>query len=289
MGVSPDRIIDFSANLHPWGAPPGVLEAARAAVGEAGRYPSPRGEPLRSRISERVGAEVVLGNGASELLFASLRGARRVWVRAPSYLGYVEAAWPAPVLHGDRAEPGDAIVVGRPNNPDGHLPTVDEVAALVRPGVRVVVDESFLGFTDAPSCVGLPGAVVITSMTKTYGIPGLRLGWAAGLDPASVPPWTVNAPALAAGLACLDHWDWPRRVPIDAWRADLVRALGGVGAANFLLLTVQNGRATRERALREHGVLVRDASPFAGLDGRHLRVAVRTPEENARLVEALCS
>lgn len=288
VGRDPDSVIDFSANIHPLGPPPGVLDAARRAVDDAGRYPSPYGEPLRSEISARVGAEVVLGNGATELLRAALVGCRRVWVRAPSYQGYAEAAWPAEVRVGQDAAPGDAILVGRPNNPDGWLPTVEEIAALRRPGVRVVVDESFLGFTDAPSCVGLDGVVVVTSMTKTYGIPGLRLGWATGVDPRLVGTWTVNAVALAAGLACLDHWGWPRAAPLDAWRSELAEALGGRGAANFLLLTrpTPDGPALRRRLLAEHGVLVRDASTFAGLDARHLRVAVRTPAENARLVEA---
>jgi histidinol-phosphate/aromatic aminotransferase/cobyric acid decarboxylase-like protein len=187
-------------------------------------------------------------------------------------------------------------VVGRPNNPDGHLHSVEDVAAMRRPGVRVVIDESFLGFTGEPSCVGLDGVVVVTSMTKTFGIPGLRLGWATGIDPRLVPTWTVNGPALAAGLACLDAWDWARRVPIDAWRDDLAKALRGnprvatvVGAANFLLVTLREaaGPALRDVALREHGVLVRDASNFAGLDARHIRVAVRTPAENVRLVRSL--
>jgi threonine-phosphate decarboxylase len=138
--------------------------------------------------------------------------------------------------------------------------------------------------------------IVVTSMTKTFGIPGLRLGWATGIDPRLVATWAVNAPAIAAGLGCLASWGWARRVPIDAWRDDLAATLRCnprisrvEGAANFLLVTLRaaEGPALRERALREHGVLVRDASNFAGLDARHLRVAVRTPPENARLVEAL--
>jgi threonine-phosphate decarboxylase len=293
VGRDPASILDFSANIHPFGPPPGVIEAARAAVSEAHRYPSPHGEPLRSRLSERVGAPVVLGNGATELLRAALHGCRRVWVRAPSYLGYAEAAWPAEVRHGEGPfEAGDAVIVGRPNNPDGHLPSVEEVAALRQPGLRVVVDESFLGFTDAPSCVGLDGVVVVTSLTKTFGIPGLRLGWATGIDPRLVPTWTVNAVALAAGLACLDSPDWPRRVPIDRWRDELARELGRfgsvAGAANFLLVTLPEPRGPSLRAsmLGDAGILIRDASNFAGLDARHVRVAVRTPAENARLVEA---
>jgi threonine-phosphate decarboxylase len=155
------------------------------------------------------------------------------------------------------------------------------------------VDESFLGFTNQPSCVGrADNLIVITSMTKTYAIPGLRLGWAWNLPRDTVPPWSVNAVALEAGLACVEAWDWPRQAPIDRWRRELAADLerwGTVdGAANFLRLTLASGRAAevRARAL-ECGVLVRDASTIPGCDGRHVRVAVRTPDENRRTIEAL--
>lgn len=329
-GRDPSTILDFSANIHPWGAPPGVLDAAAGAVRQAGRYPDPTGEPLRSWISARVGAEVVLGNGASELLRAAMHGVRHASCYAPSYLGYPEAAWPIPVRYRRWGEPDaphgetgtdtsdvsvhepspvtglqgsdtacdttEVLVVGRPNNPDGQLVTVDEVAALRRPGRRVVVDESFLGFTGAPSCVGLKDVVVVTSLTKIFGIPGLRLGWATGLDPRWIPPWTVSGPALAAGLACRDRWDWAREVPIDAWRDDLAEGLRAcprvaavTGAANFLLVTLRapEGPALRTRMMADHGVLIRDASNFTGLNEHHVRVAVRTPAENDRLLGAL--
>lgn len=299
-GRDPDALLDVSANLHPWGPPPGVREAAVRATSRMGRYPPPHAEPLRDALSARLGAPVVVGNGATELLAAAL-AVRRVRLRAPSYLGYAEAAAlaGAHVVYGAPTAEDDAIVVARPNNPDGACPTVAEVAALAAtfPAARIVVDESFLGFTDAPSCIGLaPNVVVIASLTKTFAIPGLRLGWAWNLPAARLPPWTVNVVALEAGLACLDVWDWPRRPPIDAWRATLAGSLSALscvsqvtGAANFLLvtLTAPIGPTIRAHALRDDGVLVRDASNFAGLDARHLRVAVRTPEENVRTVTAL--
>lgn len=296
-GVAPEAVLDFSANIHPWGPPPRALEAARAALDRVQHYPSPQGEPLRSALSARLGWPVVLGNGATELLREALVGARRVWLRAPSYLGYEELACNI-VLHDNdpRPEPGDAVVVGRPNNPDGHLPSPEEVAALARPGVKVIVDESFLAFTDAPSCLGTPGLTVVSSLTKTYGIPGLRLGWAWPAEGLRLPPWTVNGPALAAGLALLEDWDWPRRAPLGAWRQALAAALGALpgvkgvgGAANFLLLELEEPRGPelRKNLLVRHGVLVRDASNFKSLNKRHLRVAVRIPAENQRLVAAM--
>lgn len=297
-------LLDVSANLHPWGPPPGVRAAIRAALDDVDRYPPPHAEPLRDALSERIGAPVTVGNGATELLLAAVRGARRLWVRPPCYNGYAEVARAAgvPVVacaswEEARFAPRDVAVVGRPNNPDGRLVDVDALAGLARRVDRLVVDESFLGFTAEPSAVGLASNVVIVqSMTKTYAIPGLRLGWAWNLPEGALPPWSVNAVALAAGLACLDAWAWPREVPLDAWRADQSATVGTIagvrevcGAANYLLLTLARPAASelRARLVADAGVLIRDASTIAGLDAHHVRIAVRTPDENRRVADAL--
>src|SRR4051794_16658688 len=92
-GIAPDDILDFSANLHPLGPAPAVIAAAVEAVRRrAGRSPPPDASPLRLALEARLGVPVVVGNGATELLHAALAGARRTWLRAPSYSGYVDAA-----------------------------------------------------------------------------------------------------------------------------------------------------------------------------------------------------
>jgi histidinol-phosphate/aromatic aminotransferase/cobyric acid decarboxylase-like protein len=295
-------ILDVSANLHPWGPPPGVRAAVARAIDAIDRYPPPYAEPLAEALADVLGRPVSVGNGATELLLAAFRGARRVWVQPPCYGGYAEAAAAAgvPVVAGDGPyEAGDVVVVGRPNNPDGRLMGLDEVARLARGVDRLVVDESFLPFLDEPSAIGLaPNVVVVQSMTKTYAIPGLRLGWAWNLPEGALPPWSVNALALAAGLACVEAWDWPRRPPIDTWRSELEASLarlpgvvGVDGAAIFLRMTLARPVAAtvRAAALERYGVLVRDASTMPGCDARHVRVAVRAPEDNARVIAALAS
>lgn len=306
-GCTPAEILDFSANINPFGSPPGALDAARAAIGAAGHYPHPHAEPLRGRLAERLGCDVVVGNGATELLYAAMIGARHVWAPSPSYLGYAEAAQAAGAHLVDHMHAADVLVFGRPNNPDGDIPDAEELLAIAQewPGCRVIVDESFLAFTGAPSCLqfAMPSNLwVVTSMTKAFAIPGLRLGWIAGADVSAVrkylPPWSVNAPALAAGLVCLEADDWMADAAqqIASWRAALrsaLQALEGVvsvsGSANFLLLTLAkpHAAALRRAVVTSSRVLIRDASNFAGLDGRHVRVAVRTPAENERLVAAL--
>lgn len=293
-------ILDVSANLHPWGPPPGVLAAARRALADIDRYPPPHAEPLADALAAVLGMPVTVGNGASELLVAALRGATRVWTRPPGYGGYAEAAAIAgvPVRFGDGPyASGDAVILGRPNNPDGRLPGLEAVADLARRVDRVIVDESFLPFTGAASAVGLaPNVVVVQSMTKAFAIPGLRLGWAWNLPASALPPWSVNAVALAAGLACVEAWDWPRRPPVDDWRRALEEALAALpgvrtvdGAAVFLRLTLDGPWSARVRALalERHGVLVRDAATIPGCDAAQVRVAVRTPADNARVVAAL--
>ena len=247
---------------------------------------------------------MTVGNGATELLLAAVRGALRLWVRPPCYNGYAEVARAAgvPVVacaswDEARFAPGDVAVIGRPNNPDGRQVGLDALAELARRVDRLVVDESFLGFTAEPSAVGLAANVVIVqSMTKTFAIPGLRLGWAWNLSEGALPPWSVNAVALAAGLGCLDAWGWPREVPLDGWRADQAAAVGAIegvrgvrGAANYLLVTLTQPLASelRARLVVDAGVLIRDASTIAGLDAHHVRIAVRTPAENLRVADAL--
>ena len=205
----------------------------------------------------------------------------------------------------------DLVMLGNPNNPTGTLDPAEAVARLARPGRLLVVDEAFMELVpgEAESLAGrreLPGTIVIRSLTKLWSLAGIRAGYLLG--PPDVvaaaravrQPWSVSAPACAALTA------WARRTAasggaeaaaIASWvaaarerlAADLA-ALPGVrvwpSAANFLLLRVPDGAAARS-GLAERGIAVRRADTFPGLGPDHLRVAVRRPDDNRRLVVAL--
>jgi histidinol-phosphate aminotransferase len=178
------------------------------------------------------------------------------------------------------------------------------VAALCRPGRATVVDEAFMDFVPGQAASlasrrDLPGLVVVRSLTKLWGLAGVRAGYL--LAPAEIaarvrrvrPPWSVNAVALAALRACAGHDGEDRARATAAAREDLRAALDvlpGVrtwpSAANFLLVRVPGGERIRT-ALLQRGVAVRPASTFPGLGPDHLRVTVRAPAANARLVAAL--
>jgi histidinol-phosphate/aromatic aminotransferase/cobyric acid decarboxylase-like protein/adenosyl cobinamide kinase/adenosyl cobinamide phosphate guanylyltransferase len=213
------------------------------------------------------------------------------------------------------------VVLGNPNNPTGTLEPADAIAGLARDGRLLVVDEAFMDFVagQAESLAGrrdLPGLVVVRSLTKAWSLPGLRAGYLLGPAPivaalrAGRQPWAVSAPALAA-LEAYGDGDPPSGQPgvpvagdgrgqtdaiarsVATAREALAAALGGLpgvrvwpSAANFLLLRVPGGPAVRER-LRAQGIAVRRGDTFPGLTPDHLRVAVRDPEANARLVQAL--
>ena len=249
-GLAPDDIVDFSANISPFGPPPGALAAARAALAAADRYPEPYAVTLRACLGARHGVPqgaVLVSNGATEAIHLLLRPAagRRVALPVPGFAEYGRAARAvgaavvaidglAPaglsaaglVSLGEGLAPGDAMFICNPHNPTGRLLSPGEVLAVVRATrAMVIVDEAFIDLTgpgEAGSVVGrvldYDNLVVVRSLTKFYAMPGLRSGYAvarpelvAALD-AVRDPWSVSAPAQAAAAAALDDGPYAERV-----------------------------------------------------------------------------
>ena len=203
------------------------------------------------------------------------------------------------------------VVLDHPNNPTGRSLDRVQFASVVskHPETIFVIDDSYAEFvrsSDKRLSPDAPNVILVRSMTKFYAIPGLRLGYAiaardicAGLS-RELPEWTVNAIAQVAGCRCLGDRDYARRArrSVAEWREQLARdmaALPGVdvypGEANFLLCRIDSpgtGAETLARTLlNDDGIAIRVCDNFGQLDDRFFRVAVRTPEENTRLVEAM--
>lgn len=202
----------------------------------------------------------------------------------------------------DRA---DLVVLGNPNNPTGTVTPSKILQRLARPGRVLVVDEAFMEFNfDEESLASrsdIPGLVVLRSITKLWSLPGLRAGYLLGpadlvaLLRLSRQPWSVNALALRALELCASDRTTACRVAIETAdaRAELAHALASVpgvrvwpSRANFLLLKVSDGRGV-QAGLLERGLAVRTGSTFPGLSSDHLRVTVRSRDENQVLVAAL--
>lgn len=208
----------------------------------------------------------------------------------------------------DYIEPDiDAVFLCSPNNPTGRTIPRELLCKVLRAadrwGTWVVLDECYLDFTPEHTAVSLldryPRLIVVKSFTKTYAIAGIRVGWcvcgtadvARRLREAGMP-WIVSTPSQVAALAALDvpgYLDLTREYVADE-RARLESALAELGMfvipsqANFILF--QSPRALYEPLL-ERGILIRRCENFRGLDATWFRVAVRTTDENKKLIRAL--
>lgn len=209
----------------------------------------------------------------------------------------------------DRERP-DAVIVTNPHNPSGACAPLEAigaiVAAAVARGVAVLLDEAFIDYVPEQTALALAthgNVFVLRSLTKFYAMPGLRVGYGIAPAPfarelnARIPSWPVTSLAADAARAALGDQAYARttRLVNATERAALATALRDTGvhvyesAANFVLFaTPAPAPWLAERLAAEHRIVVRDCRSFAGLeDGRYVRVAVRTRDENERLVAAL--
>ena len=204
---------------------------------------------------------------------------------------------------------GECLWVCNPNNPTGHAFSRAELAALLRrveaAGGRLIVDEAFVDYCPGRSVRDWvethPALIVLGSLTKVLAIPGVRLGYLAA-HPAVIEaiggdlhPWRLNCVAEAVAAALPEHEnDFARIRALNAGRREaFARALREIGAktypseANFLLCDFGRDMRPAIEALRAKKILVRPCGMFLGLTHAHVRLCVRSEDENAILVQAL--
>lgn len=202
------------------------------------------------------------------------------------------------------------LLLNNPHNPTGFLFSTQSLLPLLEQFALVVIDEAFMDFLSLEQQQSLieaipdhPNLVIIRSLTKFYSLPGLRLGYAIA-HPDRLQrwqqwrdPWSVNVLAEVAAIASLQDtqfqqqtWDW-----LPTARSHLFEGLATIpeltpfmGAANFLLVEANcSVRTLQRQLLQQHQILIRDCNSFPELGDRYFRVAVRTIEENQRLIDGL--
>ncbi|MCX5383192.1 Rv2231c family pyridoxal phosphate-dependent protein CobC [Streptomyces sp. NBC_00083] len=321
------ELIDLAVNVRT-GTPP-VWLRERIAESLTGLAAYPDGRAARAAVAARHGVpveRVLLTAGAAEafvliaraLTFrhpvvvhpqftepeAALRDAghevRRVLLRAEDGFRLDPAAVP---------DEADLVVVGNPTNPTSVLHPAALLAQLARPGRTLVVDEAFIDAVpgEREALAGrtdLPGLLVLRSLTKTWGLAGLRIGYVLG-EPETVaalqraqPLWPVSTPALVAAAACME----PRAlaeaeaaaVRVAEDRAHLLAGLAEFDEVRaveqaqgpFVLVRIEGAAEVRER-LRGLGFAARRGDTFPGLGPQWLRLAVRDRATTNRFLQAL--
>lgn len=316
--------LDLAVNVRLPRPPDWLRARLHAALDGLAAYPRP-GAAVAAVASRhgRDADEVLLTNGAAEaftLIARALRPRLAVCVH-PSFTA-PEAALrdaghevrrvllepPFTLAAENVPDDADLVVLGNPTNPTGRLHPVAVLEQLARPGRVLVVDEAFAdAIAGEPASLSarrdLPGVLVVRSLTKAWGLAGLRVGYVLG-EPARLaalrqaqPPWPVNGLALTALESCSQPeavaWVGRQAATAAGWRQALAAALGelpGVGVsaggqAPFLLVRVGDAAAVRRR-LRELAIAVRRGDTFPGLGDQWLRIAVVSPEHHARIVDA---
>ncbi|MCC8081704.1 MAG: aminotransferase class I/II-fold pyridoxal phosphate-dependent enzyme [Lachnospiraceae bacterium] len=329
-----NRVIhDFSVNINPLGVPKRVRESLERALDDCEHYPDPLAEKLRKALAEKDGVkpdQMVFGNGASELFFGISHALRpgKVVIPVPSFSEYEVSARAvgADVVYfqllrerdfalDERifsclAEDVDLLYLANPNNPNGRLTDRDLLCSILQfcleRRIRVMLDECFIELTDAADAAGMlselesyPNLILVRAFTKTYAIPGVRLGYLYCSDPEVVrsleshlPAWNLSVFAEVAGVAACTETAYVEQAVrlIGQERALCRQALSDMGFevfgsdVNFLLFRA--GGPLDELLLKE-GILIRSCAGYAGLAPGYFRMAVKLPEENRMLMETI--
>ncbi|OJF09425.1 Rv2231c family pyridoxal phosphate-dependent protein CobC [Couchioplanes caeruleus] len=313
-------LVDLAVNVRRHPMPPWLADPIAATLADLAAYPdATRATAAVARRHGRTPAEVLLTAGAAQafVLIARAIAARRPVVVHPQFTepeaalrnaGHDVARVLLREADGFRLDPAsvpedaDLVFVGNPTNPTSVLHPAADIAALARPGRVLVVDEAFSDTTWRAGVAGepeslaartdLPGLVVLRSLTKTWGLAGLRIGYVLaepaviGRLAAAQPLWAVSTPALAAAEACASPVavaaERDIAAALAAERDHLVAGLrnvpdvtvAGEPASAFVALHLPGASEMRLK-LRKRGYAVRRGDTFPGLGADWLRIAVR--------------
>lgn len=315
-------MLDFAVNVWPTPRPQRLNEALIESLQRTSYSDESAARLAIARRHERPVAETLALDGACEAFwllahalpvrhavcvhpsFTESEAALRAVGRTVTRLMRPSGDW---ALDPDQVpQDADLVVLANPNNPTGNLDPPARIARLARPGRTLVVDESFMDFVPGEHSSlaprrDLPGLVVLRSLTKIWGLAGLRAGYLLGPPElvdrlaAHRQPWSVSTPALTAIETCLPDNQTLAGVVTDVAvaREDLRRRLAEIpgvktwpAQANFILIKVPGGETVIARLAAE-GIAARPCDSFPGLGTDHIRLAVRTPAEHAVLADAI--
>jgi threonine-phosphate decarboxylase len=309
-----ENVLDFSASVNPF--PPKIDWHCDSA--DLSGYPDDTYSGLKERIGKvfcRDPSEICVGNGSIEIIrvfslitLGRKAGIRRFYIEPPTFGEYELSARLAGAERTARMEKADVRFVCNPNNPTGTLlhraELLHALETVKHPQGILFCDEAFISLGDPnESLVDIrnPHLFVLHSLTKSFAVPGLRIGFGFG-DSEVVEkietarsPWCVNAYAEAFAMEALLHIDelTESRRKIATERNRLVSAISALGlhcypsSVNFLLVEYGRDVTSLCSALVQKNILVRDCTSF-GLP-TCIRIAVRAPDENSQLLEALGS
>jgi threonine-phosphate decarboxylase len=337
-GIDENRLFDFSASINPLGYPQGIKDRTMGAFDTILHYPDTEAYDLITRLADYHGMDrecFIAGSGSTEFIYwiPFIFKPKRALVVTPAFSEYEKGLRLAgsQVMYFQADEERDFVIdmdnlytrltdgfdilyFCNPANPTGVLTPKEELFHLIaraeRLGTIVIIDEAFIDFVEEASlkvaAMQFPHCFILRSMTKFFGIPGLRVGYAIAGSAVierlkrDKPPWMINTLAQICACEVLSDSAFIQetRRYVETERGFLHNAINGIpglkvfpGAANYLLVRIDfrmglSSRDLRERLLRE-GILIRDCSNFQRIGNYYFRVAVRKHGENQLLIDKL--
>ncbi|HJR85589.1 MAG TPA: histidinol-phosphate transaminase [Nitrososphaeraceae archaeon] len=330
--------VDFSSNVNPLGISGNVLKILRKNLPKLSSiYPDNEHENLKKKIINYLDSglshdSINIGNGATEIIYNFARAfvQKQAIIPYPTFCEYELASrkMGAKIKHVrlkdwkldvdsilEKTRNSDAIFLCNPNNPTG-LFSYDLVKKLVEKidhSIRILIDESFIEFVSEQKhprsfiekINEFRNVVVLRSLTKSFGLAGLRLGYCVSHPTMAKKlshnkiTWNINGLAQLAGITALDNLSHLRKarkiistereLMYDKINHDLHSFSAIKSDVNFYLIRLRDGncRKVRDLILKKNGILVRECSDFKGMNDKYIRVAVRTHNENLALFNSL--
>ena len=335
-GISLNEIIDFSANINPLGISPKIKEVLVKSIDQLSHYPDPECKEAKKEISGyfKIDYEnILLGNGSTELIYLIVQTLKpkKVLIPVPTFCEYERALNSNNVsinfyklkekqeflVSIDEIIPRlagiDLVFLCNPNNPTGTFLPKKEILNLVKEvqkrKIFLVLDEAFIDLYEEESLIkevkNYDHLIVLRSLTKFYGLPGLRIGFGVSspklikkLETQKIP-WSVNSLAQIAVREVLrdEKYISKSRSFLLKEKKFLYRELSNIKglkaykpSANFIFIKLLKNISSEilQNQLGRKGILIRNCSNFRGLEEENfVRVAVRNRKENIKLLKEL--
>ena len=315
--------MNFSSNIYQKADLTELKQYLATRLDAIGNYPEPEPKELEELIAEKLeipSSMVMVTNGANEAIYL-IAQLYRGWasvIPQPTYTEYADACrmFDHIISYESTDElnilPEDRIYwICNPDNPTGNVMLKQLLAYVIKKHPRFlhVIDQSYADYTLQPmlkpkELLDCYNVMILHSLSKKYCIPGLRLGYMTA-SPIIIErlrdirqPWTVNTLAIEAGKWLIKND--PKVIPdikdyiAEAQRLhDELQAIDGIMVmdtkTHYMLVNIDwaTSLELKNWLIENHGILIRDASNFHGLDAHCFRVAAQSPEENNALINAI--
>lgn len=319
-------IADFSSNVWYEGISVGLTNHLNDKIHNIIHYPSPDADKLSGKIAKLHDIDynnVLVTNGATEAfyLLAQLYAGINSYIVYPSFAEYEDACKIFNhslnfILNSEfktdiRFNKSSLVWLGNPNNPDGKILSKDSIEYFCKNNqdTLFIIDEAYVELSDkCDTSIQLileyENIIIVRSLTKSFAIPGIRLGYVAASTKIIKKlkmikmPWSVNFLAIEAGDFILnDYYNLlPKNDIVTTKSKKLQKELSKFSElnitpsdCNYFLANIKNGIASdlKQFLIEEYNFLIRDASNFRGLNNSYFRIAAQKPEFNKMLVQAI--